>query len=378
MNAYLPAWHGSPVTFLSPENLWLLLIVPLAVALYLLLLRRRRKAAVRYGHFGMLKQAVGTSGRLRRHLPPILFLAALTLMILGIARPAAVMRVASHKSTVILAMDVSGSMSATDIKPTRIEAMQRAAKAFIEQQPRGVDVGIVAFAGSAFLVQPPTGDHTSLDAAIDRFELQPRTAVGAGILASLAALFPKENFGVDPFNAGGNGFDRFDRFHRFGGLNGFGGQDHGTPLGEPPKPSGHRRVPVPPGSDKSALIILLTDGATNAGPDPIYAAHQAADHGVRVYTVGFGTDHGEIVGYGGWRMRAELDEAPLKQIAAITHGRYFRASSAADLRAVYRLLSKSVVVETKEVEITSLLAAVAAALALASGGLSVLWFSRVL
>lgn len=362
---HTPALHVPAVSFLSPEYLWLLLLLPLAVAAYVLLLQRRKRSAVRYGNFGMLKQAMGGASRLRRHLPPALFLAALTLMIIGIARPTAVMSVFSHKSTVILAMDVSGSMRASDIKPSRIEAMQAAAKSFIAQQPRGVIIGIVAFAGSAFLVQPPTNDRTSLNAAIDRFELQPRTAVGAGILTSLAALFPDEDFGINPFNPGGDNFDPFGNI-----------VNRGTALGTAtPK---KKAVPVEPGSDKSAVVILLTDGATNAGPDPIDAARQAANHGVRVYTVGFGTPEGEIVGFGGWRMRAQLDEDALKKIADITRAQYFRAGSAEDLQAVYRLLSKSIVVETKETEITSLFTAAAAVLALAAAGLSLLWFARVL
>jgi Ca-activated chloride channel family protein len=366
-----PAAHsaglGLQFSFQSPQYLWLLLIVPLAVGLYLFLLRRRRRAAVRYGHFGMLKQAMSAGGARRRHIPPALFLAALTLMVLGIARPSAVMSIASHKSTVILAMDVSGSMRATDIKPSRIEAMQAAAKQFIAQQPRGVIIGIVEFAGAAFLVQPPTTDRTALNSAIDRFELQPRTAVGSGILVSLAALFPKEDFGIDPFNSGGDSFDPM-----FGGF-----RNRGIPLGTA-APKAAKPPPVEPGSNKSAVVILLTDGATNAGPDPLDAAREAANHGVRVYTVGFGTADGEIVGFGGWRMRARLDEGALKQIADITRAQYFRAGSAEDLQAVYRLLSKSIVVETKENEITSWFAAAAALLALLSAGLSVLWFSRVL
>jgi len=134
-SAHLPAIHLPAMSFLSPQSLWLLLLLPLAVATYVMLLRRRKRAAVRYGNFGMLKQAVGGGSRLRRHIPPALFLAAFALMLIGIARPTAVMSVYSHKSTVILAMDVSGSMRATDIKPSRVEAMQSAAKAFIAQQP---------------------------------------------------------------------------------------------------------------------------------------------------------------------------------------------------------------------------------------------------
>jgi Ca-activated chloride channel family protein len=365
---HFPSLHLPAMSWLSPDNLWLLLTVPLAVAFYLWLLRRRRKAAVRYGNFGMLKRAMGAGGRVRRHVPPALFLLALTLMILGVARPTAVISVSSHKSTVILTMDVSGSMRAADVKPSRVEAMQAAAKAFIAQQPKDVVVGIVAFASSALLVQPPTTDRASLDAAIDRFELQRGTAVGSGILMSLATLFPDEEFAINPYNSGRNTFEP-----GFSGYNGFNGG--GTPLGAPVK---RAPVLVEPGSDKSAIIILLTDGATNAGPDPIEAARQAANHGVRVYTVGFGTASGDIVGFGGRLMRAQLDEDSLKRIADMTRAQYYKAGSAEDLQAVYRLLSRTIVMETKETEITSYLAAAAAMLALLSAGLSLLWFGRVL
>jgi Ca-activated chloride channel family protein len=354
------------VSFASPEYLWLLTLLPLALVLYLLVLRRRKKAALRYGNFGMLKQALGTRGRIRRHIPPALFLAGLTLMLVAIARPTAVLTVSSHKSTVILTMDVSGSMRATDVKPSRVEAMQAAAKAYIAQQHREVLMGIVAFAASAFLVQSPTSDHTALNAAIDRLELQRGTAVGSGILMSLATLFPDEDFAVTPFSARGDPVDP-----AFSG----GFTSHGAPLGGPKK---KQPVIVEPGSNKSAVIILLTDGSTNAGPDPIEAARTAANHGVRVFTVGFGTANGDIVGFGGRRMRADLDEDSLKRIADITHAQYHRASSAEELHEVYNLLSTSVIVETKETEITSYFTALAAMLVAASGLLSLVWFGRIL
>jgi Ca-activated chloride channel homolog len=354
------------VSFASPEYLWLLVLLPLAVALYLLMLHRRKRAAVRYGNFGMLKQALGTSGRFRRHIPPLLFLAGFGLMLLAVARPSAVLTVSSHKSTVILSMDVSGSMRATDVKPSRVEAMQAAAKSYIGQQHREVLIGIVAFAASAFLVQSPTSDHTALTAAIDRLELQRGTAVGSGILMSLATLFPDEDFSVNPFAARGD-------VPPDPAYNGF--TNRGTPLGGMRK---KQPVQVEPGSNKSAVIILLTDGSTNAGPDPIEAARTAANHGVRVFTVGFGTANGDIVGFGGRRMRADLDEDSLKRIADITHAQYHRASSAEELQGVYNLLSKTVVVETKETEITSYFTALAALLAGTSALLSLLWFNRVL
>src|SRR5580658_5207791 len=242
MKVHLPA-----VSFLSPEYLWFLLIVPSAVLAYVLLLRRRKRNAVRYGNFGMLKQAMGASGRIRRHIPPALFLLALALMILGIARPAAVLTLASHRSTVILVLDVSASMRATDIKPSRIEAMQQAAKDFVSQQPKDVNIGVVAFASSAFLVQPPTSDHTSVNAAIDHLKLQRRTAVGSGIVTALAALFPDEDFNLS-FGVGGRDADS----QASGDP-----RSAGRPLGELPKA---KPVLVAPGSNQTAVIIVLTDG----------------------------------------------------------------------------------------------------------------------
>ncbi|MGH7121786.1 MAG: VWA domain-containing protein [Acetobacteraceae bacterium] len=365
-----------PIWFLSPQYLWLLLALPVAAGFYVLLLNRRKKAAVRYGNFGMLKRAVGASGRARRHIPPALFLAALTLLIIGIARPSAVMTSSLHKSTIILAMDVSLSMRATDVKPSRIRAMRTAAKQFVTRQPGGVLVGLVAFSDDAFLIQTPTSDHAALDSSISRLQVQFRTAIGSAILTGLSALFPHEDFGVSPFDTARTYFRR--------GLNGFGGagpyggggsNGGGAPLGFRPSKN---FVPVPPGSDHAAVIILLTDGCSNIGPDPLYAAHIAAEHGVRIYTVGFGTDHGTLMNFRGWRMPARLCQEPLKQIADLTRAKYFRATSAQQLQTVYKLLSKSIVVETKQTEITSLFAAGAALFALLAVALSVLWFSRIL
>jgi Ca-activated chloride channel family protein len=277
----------------------------------------------------------------------------------------------------MLAMDVSGSMRAADVNPSRIEAAQTAAKQYVKDQPADVQIGIVAFAATALLVQNPTTDRTSLNAAIDRFELQRGTAVGSGILVSLSTLFPQGDFPINNFNGGGfgNGNGGFG-FRGNDFSNRFGGRALGDMRrGEGPK---KQHVPVEPGSYKNAVIILLTDGQTNAGYDPIEAARMAADYGVKVYTVGFGTTKGNIVGFGGFQMRAQLDEDALKKIADMTRGRYFHAASAEDLKAVYSVLSKQLIMETKDMEITSFFAAAAAVLMLVSGGLSLAWFGRVL
>ena len=360
------------ISFTWPSFLWLLLAVPLAVALYIVLLYRRKKNAVRYGNMVLVRQAAGAASW-RRHVPPALFLAALTLIFIAIARPNAEVTLPSTRATVILAMDVSGSMRAADVNPSRIVAAQNAARQYIKDQPKDVLIGIVTFAATSALVQNPTTDRTSLNAAIDRFELQRGTAVGSGILTSLSAIFPQEDFPISQFNSiegrfGGGGFDYY-RQQRFGGS-----ALGARPSGPPKKP----HVPVEPGSYKNAVVILLTDGQTNAGVDPIEAARKAQEYGVKVYTVGFGTVRGNVVGFGGFSMRAQLDEDSLKKIADMTRGRYFHAASAEDLKSVYSVLSKQLITETREMEITSFFAAAAALLLLLSAGLSLAWFNRVI
>ena len=183
------------MTFLWPEMLWLLLLVPALVAGYFYILKRKQRAALRYASLSILKEAMGGGQRYRRHIPPLLFLLALTAMIVAVARPAALVTLPSQHRTIILAMDVSGSMRATDVEPNRITAAQNAAKAFIRDQPSNVRIGIVSFAGTASVVQAPTQNREDLIAAIDRFQLQRATAIGSGIIVSLATIFP--DAGID-------------------------------------------------------------------------------------------------------------------------------------------------------------------------------------
>ncbi len=376
------------ISFLWPSFLWLLLLVPVLVGIYYWLLKRRKQAVVRFGNLGLLKQAMGPSGW-RRHLPPALLLAAMTFLLLAVARPTAMVSLPSHRATVMMAMDVSGSMRAGDIKPTRIEASQKAAKEYIKEQPKDVVIGIVAFAGTALLVQSPTTDRQALDAAIDRFELQRQTAVGNGILVAMQSLFPQEQFPISSFNNGGygggfggGGFGGYSRFGRTasgncGRVDDSANGNFGRPLGQaggaPPK----KHVPVEPGSYKNGVIILMTDGQTNRGCDPIEAARLASEYGVRVFTIGFGTTRGNDVSFGGFSMRAQLDEDSLKKIADLTKGKYFKASSAEDLKSVYSLLTKQLVLEVKEMEISSFFAAAAALVMMVAAGLSVAWFGRI-
>ena len=351
------------MTFLWPELLWLLLAIPLVVAIYVLLLRRKKKAAVRYASLAMVRDAMGAGQKFRRHVPPILFLLALTAMLLAVARPAAVVTLPSQHETVILSMDVSGSMRATDVQPTRLAAAQAAAKAFINEQPRTTRVGIVSFAGTAAVVQPPTQNREDLIAAIDRFQLQRGTAVGSGILVALKMIFPDVEFDLRASNPRSDSTRDSKR---------------GVSL-DPAKPGEKAQPkPVPPGSYASAVIVLLTDGQTTTGPDPMESAKMAADRGVRVFTVGIGTPNGEILGAEGWSMRVRLDEEALKGIATITRGEYFYAGTATDLKKIYEGMNSRFVMETKETEITALFAAAGALLAVVAAALSMLWFNRIL
>jgi Ca-activated chloride channel homolog len=345
------------MTFLWPQMLALLLAVPLLVLAYLQLLKKKRKSAVRYASLSMVKDAMGAGPGIRRHIPPAILLTAITVLLVAVARPAAIVTLPSQRDTVILAMDVSGSMRAADMEPDRITASQEAAKAFVSAQPRSTRIGVVAFAGSAQLVQAPTLDREEIVASIDRFQLQRGTSIGGGILVSLQTLFPESHFDVGP------------RFFSVSAV--------GAPLGEA-VPEEDTFVPVEPGSHESAVIVLLTDGQPTTGPDPIELARMAAERGVRVFTVGFGSRDGETVGFGGMSARVQLDEEVLRQVAEITHGRYFHAGTSVDLNEIYESLSAQLVLETEQTEITVFFSAAAAILLLVSAALSLLWYGRIL
>ena len=346
------------MNFLWPQFLWFLLALPVLVGLYVLLLRRKKKLAVRYASLSIVKEAMGAGQQVRRHIPPALFLLAMTALIIAAARPMAVVTLPSNQQTIILAMDVSGSMRASDVQPNRLVAAQNAAKAFIGELPRHVKVGIVAFAGSAQVAQLPTTNREDLVTAIDRFQLQRATATGNAIVISLATLFPDAGIDLASLQTGR-------------------ARQRGFAIdGE--RKEAKEFTPVAPGSYTSAAVIMLTDGQRTTGVDPLDAAKIAADRGVRVYTVGIGTVDGETIGFEGWSMRVRLDEETLKAIAQKTSAEYFYAGTAHDLRKVYETLSSKLTVEKKETEISALFAMAAAALVLLSAGLSLFWFNRIL
>ncbi len=349
------------MTLLWPHMLGLLLALPLLVGIYILLLRRRRRDALRFPDTALVREAIGPGQRVRRHVPPLLLLLALAVAIGAMARPTAVVTLPTEQRTIVLAIDVSLSMSATDVDPNRLVAAQEAARAFVQDQPADVRIAVVSFAGTASVVQAPTNDREALVAAIDQLQLDRHTAIGSGIILALATVFPEA--GIDLEAAVFNGGIASQR-NRAGA----------TPLAKPNEAA--PLAPVEPGSYGSAAIILLTDGRRTTGPDPIEAAAMAADRGVRVFTVGFGTPEGSTVNTEGLSIFMRFDEETLQAIAEVTRGRYFHAATAADLRKIYQDLNARIVLERKETELTALAAAAAALLALAAAALSLVWFNR--
>jgi Ca-activated chloride channel homolog len=343
------------MTFLWPQYLWLMLAVPLLPVLYLWLLRRRGKPALRYSNIEVLRLAA--SRPWRRHVPPALLLVACSLLLFAAARPLATLTLPWARSSIMLAMDVSLSMRVSDVKPTRLAAAQEAAKLFLRDLPKNIDVGLVTFAGSAQVAQAATLDRASLVSAIDAFQMQYGTAIGNAIVVCLAELFPDEGINLGDMTFGPR--------HRARGR-----EEKEAAL---PRPI----TPAAPGSYSSAAILLLSDGRRTTGVETLEAAKMAADRGVRIHVVGLGTVDGVAGDPGGLAIYMQLDEPTLREVARMTGGEYHHAGSAEELRSVYRDLGSRLQVQTRETEITALLAAIAAILVLAAASLSLLWFGRV-
>jgi Ca-activated chloride channel family protein len=353
------------VDVLWPGFLILLGLIPLLIAAYIWVLRRRRRFVVRYSSLSLVREAAAKQSRWRRHVPVALFLAGLGSLIIALSRPVAIVSVPTSQTTAILAMDVSRSMCSTDIPPNRLVAAQNAALSFIRSQPDSMRIGIVAFAGFAELIQSPTTDAEVLEDAIQGLAVGRRTAIGSSILKSIDAIAE-----IDQSVA---------------------------PIEE--NPSAPQPTPVPNGYFVPEIIVLLTDGASNAGPEPIEAAQQAADRGIRVYTIGFGTARGsemppcgaQIQGRepnmggmggggggmggfgGGGRFRRGIDEETLKAVAAMTNAEYYSAESATELIEVFRSLPTHLITKSETTEISVAFVALGALLAALAIGLSFLW-----
>lgn len=346
------------MNFVTPQALWLLAALPGLVALYLWLLGRRKRYPVRFSSVSVVRDALGGQ-RWRRHLPALLVGAGLAFALLAVARPTAVITLPTEQRTIIMAMDVSLSMRATDVLPSRMIAAQQAAKAFVQLQPADTRIGIVTFAGTAQLVQPPTKNKDDLVAAIDRFELQRHTAIGSGLMASLAAMFPEDDIDIEKAVLGGTSTRERAR------------NDSKR------APSRAEPASVPPGSFPSGAIILLTDGRRTTGPDPLKVAAMAASRGVRVFTVGFGRAEGGTASIDGYSMYMAFDEELLKSIAGVTRAEYFHAPTADELNKVYDELRTRFELERARTELTAFASALGALLMATGGALSFFWFGRV-
>ena len=352
------------MSFLWTPLLVLLLIVPLAILAYILLLRRRGRYAVRYSSLSLVREAASHQTWWRRHLPFIFFLFALASLALAMARPVATVSIPSNKATIILAMDVSRSMCATDIPPNRLEAAKDAAQAFLQNHKSGRQIGIVAFAGFAELIQPPTTDIGALNDAVENLTTARRTAIGSAILRSIDAISEVDERVAPSDNVAAS--------------------------------SGTAELPPSDGQLSPHIIVLLTDGASNAGPYPLNAATQAAARGIRVYTIGYGTinntspmDCGDGFGEeqfnfggGGFQFepqtgsrdfRLQIDETTLKQIADITGGTYYFASSANELENVFQSLPSFVIATRETIEVSVFFTAFAVVMVLLAMYLSFRW-----
>jgi len=340
------------LNFMWPRMLWLLAPLPLLVLSFVWLASRQKRAYAQLA--GILAPAgrSGGTGWLRRSLPPMLMLLALIAFVGAVSRPQANVLLPSLHKDLMLAIDISGSMRATDIKPDRMTAAKTAARSFIDQQPSYTRIGIVAVAGTAFVVQSPTDNREDLYQALERLQPQKGSALGSGIYISLATLLPNAGINLEQLISG--------RSWAW------------------PPPAGETKEKIAVGSNRTSAIVLMSDGESNFGPDPLEAAKLAAEHGVRVYTVGIGTREGAPLEYAGWSMRVQLDEEMLKKIAVTTLGEYYSAASAKQLQQIYEHLSAKMIVErTRTVEMTVYLVAAGAVLLALSALLSVLWFNRV-
>lgn len=250
------------------------------------------------------------------------------------------------EGTVILAFDVSASMAADDLEPTRMEAAKTAALAFIEQQPSSVQIGVVAFSEGGLVVQPPTNEQLDLMDAINRLAPQSGTSLGHGILAALNTIL----------------------------TDGLPAQSPDAMADDEPTPV---PTPLPSGSFDDAVIVLMTDGENMTDPDPLEAAERAADYGVRVHTVGIGSTTGTTLEIEGFTVSTQLNEELLRGISDITNGTYFNAKSEDDLEPIYENLARQLTVRAEETEVTAIFAGISILILLFGGTLTLLWFGRL-
>ncbi len=360
------------MTFLAPLLLIGLLLVPVLLGLYAWAQRRRSRYAVRFTNLDLLANLAPRRPAWRRHVPPAIYLAAVVALVIGLARPSMVVAVPREDATVLLAIDVSGSMKATDVAPTRLDAAREAAQSFIDQLPEGIRVGIVAFASRPVTLVAPTADRGQLDAALDGLRALDGTAMGDALMEVLDI--------AETIQAGDAG--------SAGGTTPGGSTASPDPSAAPapsadPAPSAAPDSPVDtPSGEPLVAAILLSDGANSVGvAEPLDAAQRAASLGVPIYTIALGTPAGQVQVRDDLGQIVTLDVPPdtetLAQIAEITSATAFDAPTASDLSAVYDNLQSRIGYTQEEQEVTSWFAAAALALVVVAAGLSAVWFGRL-
>ncbi len=328
------------MSFLWPSILVLYLLIPALIAGYLWMLRRPARERVRFPHVDLVARAAAAGGQWRRHVPAVLFLLTLCGIIFTLARPVAPVPVPDNRTTVMLSIDVSRSMMAHDVVPTRLDAAKKAAIEFVRSLPGGAKVGLVSFSSYATLVTPPTDDHDRVIKAVNSLNLEFATAIGDGLLEAIYALPGRQRPEIPP-----------------------------TP--------GPEAAPVDPSRLPPATVVLLSDGQSNRGTPPEDAAVVARQWHVKVYTVGLGSPEGTFLELGGRSIFVRLDEETLKEIAEVTGGAYWRVASTTELSRVYSRLGRSIGWERKPVEVSGLVSVVAAGLFVATVTVSLFWMHRL-
>ena len=328
------------LTFAWPWGLLALAAVPFLVLWYR---RQVRARAVRRAELAALGLAgPAPSSGWKRSLPPALLLSAVVLLLAALARPEIGVPLPRREGTVMLAFDVSSSMTATDLTPSRMDAAKAEARTVVERQPPTVRVGVVAFSSSGLVTQQPTVDRASVLAAIDRLQPGGGTALGSGLQTSLSVITGQTVL-VDAAGSAGGAVE-----------------PQGPDLGY----------------HGSAAVVLFSDGENTTEPDPVEVADLASSAGVRVYPVGIGSPRGTVIEVDGFQLATALDEPTLRTIAERTDGRYVSAADTAALAGVADAIDLEWKVQTEHIEVTALLAAVAGLLVLVAAGLSLAWSGR--
>ncbi len=329
------------MSFLWPTVLLLYLLIPVLVGGYVWVLRRPSREQIRFPNGDLVARAAAVGGQWRRHVPAVLYMLTLCGVIFTLARPVAPVPVPDNRATVMLSIDVSRSMMAHDVVPTRLDAAKKAAVEFVRSLPQGAKVGLVSFSSYATLVTPATDDHDRVIQAINNLNLEFATAIGDGLLEAIYALPGR---------------------HR--------PENDQVPGAAAPTPAEADRLPP-------ATVVLLSDGQSNRGTPPEDAAAVAHQLRVKVYTVGLGSPEGTFLELGGRSIFVRLDEETLKEIAEVTGGAYSRVSSTTELSRVYTRLGRSIGWERRPVEVSGLTSAVTAGLFVATVAVSLLWMHRL-